>query len=430
MFETLDGARLWMATHKQKLKEKGAVALRRKGQPDAVCVHLQKLLCELILVWFERHRENLTVSTVESYRAALNDHILPTFGKLRLGELSRETVIDFVEKQKSRITFRGTVTDPKTVENRLLVLSLFVEDCVARGFLGVNVVHQARKFCFPKRSRLAVSARQAKHIREHFLTADEVQALLRVAASYGSRGKKGVPSPWNEGEVYWPILFLLLTGLRIGELCALVWKDYETCDLLGNAFVEPRIRVCKTALRFKDITGEHIIQDSTKGKVERFVPVNEELKTTLARWRSLAEQYGYDTSPKARIFPICSGYLAFKALIRRVAMEAGFPTHKQGAHTLRHAVATHLVGSGEDLSKVQRVLGHQNQATTEKYVHALGLSQAGATRSLRWTTGSAAKPPPPVPAGSQEAGLDSGSRDQPEEKDGSTTNVIPFRRAK
>jgi len=55
-------------------------------------------------------------------------------------------------------------------------------------------------------------------------------------------------------------------------------------------------------------------------------------------------------------------------IIRIAAEKAGIQKHVT-PHTLRHSYATHLLEAGENIRKIQELLGHSNLNTTQIYTH-------------------------------------------------------------
>lgn len=143
---------------------------------------------------------------------------------------------------------------------------------------------------------------------------------------------------------------LYATGLRVGELVSLDWRDL---DLSG---------------RVLRVTG--------KGGKERMVPfgrtATQALRDYLAVWESLRAE---STDAAAEAEPLFLnhrggrlGARGVRLLVDRYAAAAGVPEGVH-PHTLRHTFATHLLEGGADLRAIQELLGHSSLSTTQKYTH-------------------------------------------------------------
>ncbi|MBR2274222.1 MAG: tyrosine recombinase [Alphaproteobacteria bacterium] len=111
-----------------------------------------------------------------------------------------------------------------------------------------------------------------------------------------------------------------------------------------------------------------------KGSKERIVPVTKELIQDVLEYIDYRTVYLADRKSKW-LFPSIksvSGHMTrsgfFKSL-KKIAIEAGLDAAKVHPHVLRHSFATCLVNKSVDLRSIQKMLGHENIATTEIYTH-------------------------------------------------------------
>ncbi|HEY3284176.1 MAG TPA: site-specific tyrosine recombinase XerD [Armatimonadota bacterium] len=138
---------------------------------------------------------------------------------------------------------------------------------------------------------------------------------------------------------------LYATGLRVSELVSL---DLSRIDLETG-----RVRVIG------------------KGSKERVVPVGRAALAALRDYlRNARPKLAKGTS--RAVFLTSRGRAmdrtTFWRLLKRRAAAAGVAA-EVSPHTLRHALATHLLEGGADLRVVQEILGHSSLATTEIYTH-------------------------------------------------------------
>jgi integrase/recombinase XerD len=144
-----------------------------------------------------------------------------------------------------------------------------------------------------------------------------------------------------------------------------------------------RSEACR--LRVSDIDSQRMMVRITQGKggVDRDVPLSPVLLETLREyWRWMR--------PKTYLFPGTEkGWRADRPITAKMiwaaaeyaAKKAGIKKHVS-PHILRHSYATHQLEAGMDLKTLQVLLGHDDLATTSRYLHLSKKHLEGASSPL------------------------------------------------
>ncbi|MFT4288130.1 tyrosine-type recombinase/integrase [Nocardioides sp.] len=171
-------------------------------------------MSEVITIWLAEREADLTTNTLRRYREAVENHILPGVGNLRVREATVPALDRFI-KAKAK-------TAPATARQCASVLS---------GVMGLAVRHGAAR-TNPMRDVAAVTV-TVKEPRA--LNMDEVRSI-RTAVRRWQQGlpitetdgppkrKRGRPPTQDLLDV---VDLFLATGVRIGELLALRWADVD-----------------------------------------------------------------------------------------------------------------------------------------------------------------------------------------------------------
>jgi integrase len=272
--------------------------------------------CEDFLDWMEQDRQRKR-STLNDYRSAVRRHFLPAFGSSSLEQITPASI----ERWRRGLVAEERLSN-RSINKLLTILHGVFERARKRWGLPANPVGEVEKQ--PRKKRVSIDV----------YGTDEVMALVRAAESE------------QDATLFLTAAF---TGLRMGELLALRWRDV---DFQLQAI---RVRASYT----------HRQLDTPKNKTGRTVPMIDDVAQALARLGQ-REQF---TSMDDLVFPgVAGGHLDDSALRRR------FKCGRDAAglrplrfHDLRHTFGTHAIRTA-DPRELQEWMGHADFATTEVYL--------------------------------------------------------------
>jgi integrase len=194
---------------------------------------------------------------------------------------------------------------------------------------------------------------------------DKLKALpdnkkLRIEDKYLEREElqKLLDNSQNVPLWHYVIHFMSLSGLRIGELIALLDSDVD----------QEYIHVNKTY----SITTDKIDTPKTSASI-REVYIRQELKALIKKIRSWIRENNFKNGVRSEYF-ICGSdgehfdYYAFNKYLKELSERVLGRTIT--THALRHTAASLLIADGVPLETVSRMLGHESsKITKEIYFH-------------------------------------------------------------
>ncbi len=280
-------------------------------------------LDEFLQEWFPVYKQYVKPKTSYEANKLLKNWIRPNLGNKRLGQITPQDI----KKISTLVLERGR--SPRTANYVIAVIRKVFNDAIHEWNIG-----------------LKNPAAKLKPVREpekkiSFWTKDEVASFLKTAEEKMDR----------DCLLY---RFLLNTGCRIGEACALHWEDID----LRNGSV-----CIRRNMNWESMS----IQNSTKSGRIRYVGINDSLISELKK-RLAARQ----SSSSKLVFPNLAGNAqalqnltkrSFKVCIRMSGVK------EISVHDLRHTFAAHFVMNGGSIYDLKAILGHSNIKMTERYAH-------------------------------------------------------------
>ena len=306
--------------------------------------------------WLQDSAANLKPSTIAKYGEYLRRYIYPQFASMDIAGITNKDVAAFCRK----LLIAGGVNEqglsPKTVQE------IF------------RVMKQIRKYallcqCAVGYTNDCICIKQNVSPMRVF-TSQELERLQTFLEEKRDRICQG-------------ILLCLLTGLRLGEICALKWEDISLEDKV--------IHIRKTLQRIScqddaKVKTKIIITSPKTSYSLRTIPLPEKLYTLFVP--EVQPGTFFLTGQKDSYIEPRTMQNRFKAVLKACDIA------KANFHALRHTFATTWVEAGQDIKCLSMILGHANvNITLNRYVHpSMNLKRAGIEQVMKFSHKPSDKP--------------------------------------
>ncbi len=286
--------------------------------------------------WLRSKQVGVKESTYIRYKNAIENHIKPDLGKYQISKISTELMERFIAQklQYGRLDGKGGLSAKSISDITVIMKEVFKY----AQYYGVSVICSFDRISFKRTTH-----------EMRVLTQLEEQRLLSVLLKDLDRYKLGV-------------FICLYTGIRIGELCALQWKNVS--------LVEKSIKIDCTMQRLQKENADalkktQLIVTEPKSRASlRIIPLPEFVIDIIKPYVGTTNSYILSGECKTVVEPRTMQN-RFKSYLAEGQIEdANF-------HSLRHTFATRCIEAGFDVKTLSEILGHSSvKITLDKYVHS------------------------------------------------------------
>lgn len=288
----------------------------------------KKTFKEITTEWKIMKKGYVKKSTYSAYSLIIENHLLPAFAE--------SVVINENDVQNFVLSKFNSGLSTKSIKDMLVVFKMILKFGSKQGLCNAYTWDITLPTC-RKQEEVAVF---------NIETQKKIMDYIKNNFTFKNFG----------------IYLCLSTGLRIGEVCALQWKDVDLKTGL--------ITVNKTLNRIyvvDDIIGRHteLIIDTPKTQNSiRDIPMSNEILKMLKTIKKVVNKDYYILSNES--YPIEPR--TYRSYYSKLLRNLKIPKLK--FHGLRHSFATRCIESNCDYKTVSVLLGHSNISTTlNLYVH-------------------------------------------------------------
>lgn len=280
---------------------------------------------ELYHEWRLEMLNRVKISTASNYEMKIKKHILPKLGEKNISCVQPSDIYAFITEKQSANLSERYIADILT-----LLKSIF-----KYGVRMYLIRNPFENLMLPKKKCSEISildTRDQEHL-QHYLFQNANLTNMGIALS-------------------------LSTGLRIGELCALQWKDIN--------LKKRTLTVNKTIQRIQTANGctktKLVMMEPKSESSKRRIPIPDFMVEYMCQFEGKTLDYVLSCRQK----PVEPRTLQYR--FSKVLKSVNLPSVH--FHALRHMFATNCIKLGFDIKALSEILRHSNvQITMNQYAH-------------------------------------------------------------
>ena len=292
--------------------------LRLRERPELrPSAHATLTLDELVEAWDKHHASTLAAATAQLYRGRIRNYISPTFGSVPVVDITVADIDDWYAAMQDVELSRKSINDTLTLFGGLFRWGM-------------------RRYELPRNPCDCIQKLKLDPSGFDFWSEAEAEQFVDRTTGH----------PYHDAFV-----MAINTGVRFGEMVGLKWDQVH--------FGRNQIVIARTWCRVSCT-----LRNTTKGGKARVLPMNPTVRALLIR-RQLASQSEF----------VLTNADGIRHLPNRLNTDHFAPACEAAEvrtirfHDLRHTFASHFVMNGGDMYSLQKLLGHADIKTTQRYAH-------------------------------------------------------------
>jgi len=300
---------------------------------------------EYYIKWLKGKSLQIKPTSYDRLECTVNNQVLPYIGMMQLQNVKTDNLQDIIYDLIDQEYSYSIIKKAYDALNECFRDAMVRGDIVRSPMMGVKLPDKTNE-----------NIPEAKEMLP--FTSEETQIVIDEATRKYSNGR-------NVYRLGWLFVFMLCTGVRVGEALALKYSEID--------WENKMVHICRNSQMVINRKGggrryETRIFESVKTKSSnRYIGLNTTAMEALHNLQQLTGDHEFVAVNKYGGHITYNNFAkTFYGLLKTLQLK------QRGLHNLRHTFASHLFAKKVDIKIISELLGHSSvQITYDTYVHIL-----------------------------------------------------------